>query len=55
MPGTIGKFVTRFVADDSLSILEMYCVDLATTVSNPVKATNLEHNCTVLGVENETN
>ncbi len=48
-----GKMTSRFVADDSLSILEMHRVGLAITMSNPVHF-SLEHNCTVLGVELET-
>ena len=43
---------SRFVADDSLSILKKHRVGF-TTISNPVPS-SLQNNCTVLGVENET-
>ncbi len=50
--GTIGVGDSRLVADDSLSILKMHRVGLATT-SSPVKS-SLKNNCTVLGLELET-
>ncbi len=43
----------RFVADDSLSILQMHRVGLVTTISDPVLS-SLQNNCTVFGVEPET-
>ena len=50
-----GRFgvATRFVADDSLTILKMHRKGLAITINNPVKS-SLQNNCTVLGVEFET-
>ena len=48
--GGVGD--SRFVADDSLSILKVHCVGLV-TFSNPV-ISSLQNNCTVLVVELET-
>jgi hypothetical protein len=48
----VGGVGSRFEADDSLSILEMHRVGLA-TISNPVISC-LQNNCTVLGEELET-
>ncbi len=45
-------FEARFVADGSLSILDIHRVGLFTT-NNPV-VSSLEHNCAVLGVELQT-
>ena len=44
---------SRFVADDSLSILQMHRVCTATTISSPV-ISSLQNKCTVLGVELKT-
>ena len=48
--GVVGPG-SRFVAKDSLSILEMHRVGL---ISNPVLS-SLQNTCTVLGEELETN
>ncbi len=55
VPGMIGivGVGARFVADDSLAIRKMHRVGLLTTISIPVPSSML-NNCTVLGVENET-
>ena len=55
MPRSLGVVGagSRFEAEDSLSILEMYRVGLLTS-SNPV-ILSLQNNCTVLGEEFETN
>ncbi len=41
---------SRFLADDSLTILIMHRVGLVTTTKNPVKS-SLQNNCTILGVK----
>ena len=53
MKGKIGV-ASRFIADDSLSILQMHHVGLEITISNPV-IFSLQNNCTVLAIELETN
>ncbi len=45
---------SRFVADDSLSRFQVQCMGLAIPLINPVPS-SLHHNCTVLGVELQTN
>ncbi len=51
--GIIERLASRFEADDSLSICQVYRVGLAKPTSNPVHS-SLQHNCTVFGVELET-
>jgi hypothetical protein len=54
MDGIIRVHGSRFVADDSLSILKMYRVGIARATTNPV-ISSLQNNCTVLVEELETN
>ncbi len=49
----IGETGSRFVADDSLSIIQMHRVGLA-YISCHLGLSSLQNNCTVLGVEYET-
>ncbi len=53
--GTFGEggVGSRFVADDSLSFLEVHRVGLV-IISNPI-IFSLKNNCTVLAIELETN
>ena len=51
--GTIGVVGSRFVADDSFSILKMHYVGLTRIISNPV-VISLKNNCTVVGIDLET-
>ncbi len=56
MPGMIGEVVVvaRFVADDSFAIGKMHRVGLLTTKWKIQVPSSMLNNCTVLGVENET-
>ena len=47
--GIIGS-ASRFVTDDSLSVLEIHRVGLVSYISNPVKS-SLQNNCAVLVVK----
>ena len=51
--GTIGEDGSRFVADDSLSILETHSMGLAPIISSPV-IPGLQNNFTIFCVEFET-
>jgi hypothetical protein len=51
--GIIGGAGSRLVANDSLSVLEEYCMGLVLLISSPVD-TSLQDNCTVFGVELQT-